>query len=95
MRFAFSTIFAPHEDFDPKNLKIDSRMFPGFQEEKLVNIDELDKQKDRRVLKAVKKLREKVGEKRLKLAEREGPLKIFLIKKGLSKNDVNHIIEQT
>jgi len=40
-------------------------------------------------------LREKIGEKKLKLAEREGPLKVFLVKKGLSKKDVNHIIEQT
>ena len=95
LRFAFSTIFAPHEEFDPKDLKLDSRVFPGLQEEKLINIGELDKQKDRRVVKAAKKLREKVGEKKLKLAEREGPLKIFLVKKGLSKKDVNHIIEQT
>ena len=76
-------------------MKLDSRVFPGLQEEKLINIGELDKQKDRRVVKAVKKLREKVEEKKLKLAEREGPLKIFLVKKGLSKKDVNHIIEQT
>jgi len=95
LRFAFSTIFAPHEEFDPKDLKLDSRVFPGLQEEKLIKIGELDKQKDRRVVKAVKKLREKVGEKKLKLAEREGPLKIFLVKKGLSKKDVSHIIEQT
>ncbi|MFX1337337.1 MAG: hypothetical protein ACFFDK_01865 [Promethearchaeota archaeon] len=95
LRFAFSTIFSPNEEFDPKNLKLDDRFFPGFQEEKLINIDELDNQKDRRVIKAVKKLREKVEEKKVKLAEREGPLKIFLVKKGLSEKDVNHIIEQT
>jgi len=48
LRFAFSTIFSPDEEFDPKNLKLDERIFPGFQEEKLINIDDLDKQKDRR-----------------------------------------------
>jgi hypothetical protein len=96
LRFAFSTVFAPNENFDPKNLKIDSRMFPGFQEEKFINnLDELEKQEDRRVVKAIKKLREKIGEKRLKLAQREGPLKIFLVKKGLSPKDVNDIIEKT
>jgi len=30
LRFAFSTIFAPHEEFDPKDLKLDSRVFPGL-----------------------------------------------------------------
>jgi hypothetical protein len=95
LRFAFSTIFGPDEEFDSKNLKLDERIFPGIQEEKLINIDELEKEKDRRVVKAVKKLREKIGERKAKFSEREGPLKIFLVKKGLSKKDVNHVIEQT
>ncbi|TFG04545.1 MAG: hypothetical protein EU539_10630 [Promethearchaeota archaeon] len=96
LRFAFSTVFAPHENFDPKNLKIDSRMFPGFQEERFINnFDELEKQKDRRIVKAVKKIKEKIGERRLKLAQREGPLKIFLVKRGLSPKDVSDIVEKT
>ena len=94
LRFAFSTIFSSHEEFDSKNLKLDERLFPGFQEEQVINIDELDKQ-DRRVVKAVKKLREKAKERKIKLSEREGPLKIFLVKKGLSKKDVHNIVQQT
>ncbi|MFX1296592.1 MAG: hypothetical protein ACFFD2_17265 [Promethearchaeota archaeon] len=95
LRFAFSTIFSPQEEFNSKNLKLDERIFPGIQEERLISIDDLDKQKDRRVVKAVKKMREKIQERKIKLSEREGPLKIFLVKKGLSKKDVNNIIEQT
>ncbi|MFX0071917.1 MAG: hypothetical protein ACFFAO_12580, partial [Candidatus Hermodarchaeota archaeon] len=95
LRLAFSTIFSPNEDFDPKSFKIDSRMFPGFQEEKLVEISDLDKQKDRRVGKAVKKLKNKIGEKRLKLSEREGLLRIFIVKKGLTKKNIKQIIEKT
>jgi len=95
LRFAFSTIFSPDEEFDPKNLKLDERIFPGFQEEKLINIDDLDKQKDRRVVKAAKKMREKIQERKIKISEKEGPLKVFLVKKGLSRKDVNLIIEQT
>ncbi len=95
LRFAFSTIFSPQEEFDSKTLKLDERLFPGSQEEKLLNFDELDKQEDRRVIKAIKKLREKVKERKIKISEREGPLKVFLVKKGLSKKDVTNIIEQT
>ena len=95
LRVAFSTIFAPHENFEPKTLKIDARMFPGLQEEKMVDLSQVDGKSDRRVVKAVKKLKSKIGEKRLKLAEREGPFKLFLIKKGLSKKNVKVLVEKT
>ncbi len=95
LRLAFSTIFAPHEKFELKDLKIDARMFPGFQEEKLIDLSQINEKTDRRVVKAVKKLKNKIGEKRLKIAEREGPIKIFLVKKGLSKKNVKDLLEQT
>lgn len=95
LRVAFSTIFAPHENFEPKALKIDARMFPGIQEEKIVDLSQVDEKSDRRVVKAVKKLKSKIGEKRLQLAEREGPLKIFLVKKGLSKKNVQELVSKT
>ena len=95
LRVAFSTIFAPHENFEPKDLKIDARMFPGFQEEKMIDLGKVNENSDRRVVKAVKKLKSKIGEKRLKLAEREGPFKIFLVKKGLSKRNVQELVAKT
>ncbi len=95
LRVAFSTIFAPHESFEPKALKIDARMFPGLQEETIVDLSQVNEKSDRRVVKAVKKLKSKIGEKRLKLAEREGPLKIFLVKKGLSKKNVQELVAKT
>ncbi|TFG25396.1 MAG: hypothetical protein EU532_11730, partial [Promethearchaeota archaeon] len=95
LRVAFSTIFAPHENFEPKDLKIDARMFPGFQEEKMIDLSKVNENSDRRVVKAVKKLKSKIGDKRLKLAEREGPFKIFLVKKGLSKRNVKELVAKT
>jgi len=95
LRVAFSTIFAPHENFEPKDLKIDARMFPGFQEEKMIDLNKVNENSDRRVVKAVKKLKSKIGDKRLKIAEREGPFKIFLVKKGLSKRNVKELVAKT
>ena len=77
---SFSTISAPHENFESKDLKIDARIFPGFQEEKMSDLSEISEKPDKRVVKAVKKLKSKIGEKRLKLAEREWTFKIFLVK---------------
>ena len=95
LRLAFSTIFAPHENFEPKDLKIDSRMFPGKIEEKMIDLSKITDKTDKRVINAVNKLKDKVGEKRVAFQEREGPLKMFLAKKGLSKKSVKKIIEQT
>ena len=95
VRLAFSTIFAPHENFEPKDLKIDSRMFPGKIEEKMIDLSKITDKTDKRVINAVNKLKDKVGEKRVAFQEREGPLKMFLAKKGLSKKSVKKIIEQT
>ena len=46
-------------------------MFPGFQDEKLINSKELEKQKDRLVLKAICKIHQLIEEKREKLSEKE------------------------
>ena len=95
LRLAFSTIFAPHENFEPKDLKLDNRFFAGKIEEKMVDLSKITDKTDKRVIKAVNKLKDRVGEKRLAFQEREGPLRLFLAKKGLSKKNVKKIIEQT
>ena len=59
LRLAFSTIFAPHEEFKPKDLKLDHRFFPGIQEEKMVNLSKITDKTDKRVIKAVNKLKDK------------------------------------
>jgi hypothetical protein len=95
LRFAFSTIFGPNEKFDPKDLRLDTRLFPGKQEEIAINPDELDKQKDRKIQKAIKKVRERIDDRRLKLMSREGPLKLYIVKKGLSRKSIDEIVEKT
>ncbi|MFX1260262.1 MAG: hypothetical protein ACFFAN_20620 [Promethearchaeota archaeon] len=85
-----------HDKIDAKDLKLDARMFPGFQEQKILKIDEidkLDKLKHRPVLKAIKKFKKRIADQKEKLDIQDGSMKVYIVKKGLTKKSIKVIEE--
>ncbi|MBD3254298.1 MAG: hypothetical protein GF383_04355 [Candidatus Lokiarchaeota archaeon] len=92
LRLAFSTIVSPNEDFNPEHLKIDSRMFPGRQEKIKLEEKNLKKLSERRIISMVKKIKDKIDQKRL---NREGFVPSILTMEGLSPEKIDLIKEKT